>query len=1350
VTRALDALLGESPRMAALRADVERLLARWHGAGRLPPILILGETGTGKGLLARTLHEAGPRRAAPFVAVNCAALPDTLIEDELFGHVRGAFTGAHQAKAGLFQAAHGGTLFLDEIGLLPRALQAKLLTVLEDRAVRRLGATRAEPVDVALVAATGVDLKQAIAEGQFREDLYHRLAVVSFELPPLRARAGDILQLAEHFLAGACADYGLPARALAADARERLLRHRWPGNVRELGNMMERAALLTAGGEITAAMLNLDVVPPGDDAPKDTAAVPGSLDDALRERIESGLRAAGGSIRQAAVALGISRNTLRGRMDKYGLRQHAAVPSPASRAAPVAEGAEPAEWKSRHLAVLRVRLVAAPTVDAARALMEFVDKIHGFGGQLEDSSPTGVVAVFGLEPVENAPSHAALAALAIHGAAARMGAAPNRPLDSVIAIDGGHHLVRQQGPRFEIAADGKATMRSVPDDRVGAERPGAIWVTDAIVPFLTRGFALERLPDAGGGAWLLGKREAAAVAWSPFVGRSAEVATLLDAGALAARGRAQVVGIVGEAGVGKSRLLQETARRLQGWRVLSGGCAPYAVKTPYFPLAEILRSFCEVQDNDSADEVRAKISRSVPPAAGDPAWLLPALFDLLGVLPTDDALRSLDPPLRRRRTHDALRQLFLAAGAVQRLCLIVENLEWIDAASQEVLDRLVHGTGEARLLLLVTYRPEVRHAWGHESSFRQVPLEALPGQEAGEMLDALLGADPGLDPLKQRLAGHGNPLLLEETVRALVETKALEGARGHYRPTRPLDALEVPATVQAILAARIERLASEDRRLLQIASVVGKVVPLALLQAVAERPEEALRRGLEALEAAEFLRETGRPPALAYSFKHALTHEVTYGTLTPARRQALHARIVGAIERAHPDRLTEHVERLAHHALRGEMWEAAVGYLHEAGLRALTRSANQEATEDFEQALWALGHRPETRATMEQGVDLRFELRAALFPLGELDRILALLREAEDLARRLGDRRRLGQFHARMCHVLRLAGDPTEAVRSGESAHDVAESLGDVGLQVTASISLGAACLWTGDYRRAEDLLLRVLPLLEGDLIRDRLGFSGLPAVMARAHLTWVLADQGKFEPGIAHGQQGIRLAETLDHPYSLATICWYLAHLHLTRGEPRHAIGLLERAAEIARTWNLSDTSEGCAASLGYAYALVGRTDEGLPMIEHAMRGFEATGHRFARAFFLVPLGEACALAGRPTDALEFAGRALTLAREGGRRSGEASALRLLGDLSARLDQAERGERHYLDALALAAQLGMRPLVAHCHAGLGGLYRRAGRHPMAQHHVDEAATMYREMGMPFEVTSAEATEGRPTEDRGT
>ncbi len=287
--------------------------------------------------------------------------------------------------------------------------------------------------------------------------------------------------------------------------------------------------------------------------------------------------------------------------------------------------------------------------------------------------------------------------------------------------------------------------------------------------------------------------------------------------------------------------------------------------------------------------------------------------------------------------------MLLAASRSQALCLVVEDLHWIDTETQESLDSLVNGMVASRILLLVTYRPEYRHAWGSKTIYSQVGLDALPVESAG----ALLGRGPGLVPLKKLLVGQGNPFFLEETVRMLVEMRVLVGERGRYRLAHSVGAIAVPHTVQAILAARIDRLPPEDRHLLQVASVVGKDVPLPLLQAIADLPDEAIRRGLDHLQAAEFLYETRALPYPEYTFKHALTHEVTYGTLLPDRRQALHARIVEAIEGLNPDGLTGADERLAYHALRGELWEKTVTCLRQAGARAVGRSANRDAVRCF-------------------------------------------------------------------------------------------------------------------------------------------------------------------------------------------------------------------------------------------------------------------------------------------------------------------------------------------------------------------------------------------------------------------
>jgi non-specific serine/threonine protein kinase len=336
-------LLGQSPPIADLRERIDRLIAGRPAGGRLPSILIEGETGTGKGLLARVLHGAGGRSARAFVDVNCAAIPETLLEAELFGFERGAFTDARQEKPGLFEAAHGGTLFLDEIALLPAGAQAKLLKAIEERVVRRLGSTRSRPVDVWLLCATNVPLADAARDGRFREDLYHRLAVVTLSMPPLRERGPDVVLLAEHFLARACADYGVAPKALTPEAAEVLRGHAWPGNVRELANLMARLAILSGEPRVTPAMLGLPGPRAGPAAApasgdRRTAEAADSLRDELdaheRERLLQALGECDWNISQAAARLGLARGTLRYRIARHGLAPGAAGPSPARPGAP--------------------------------------------------------------------------------------------------------------------------------------------------------------------------------------------------------------------------------------------------------------------------------------------------------------------------------------------------------------------------------------------------------------------------------------------------------------------------------------------------------------------------------------------------------------------------------------------------------------------------------------------------------------------------------------------------------------------------------------------------------------------------------------------------------------------------------------------------------------------------------------------------------------------------------------------------------------------------------------------------------------------------------------------------------
>lgn len=317
-------ILGDAQAMQALKTRlgmiVDAELASPDASVR-PPVLILGETGTGKELIARALHFDGPRKSKPFIEVNCAALPEQLVESELFGHERGSFTDAREKKVGLFQAAEGGTLFLDEVGELPLATQAKLLRTLEERTIRPVGAVRDRKIDVRIVAATNATLEDKVREGEFRRDLFYRLNTLLIQSPPLRARENDILMLADAFLGDFSGRYGRPDLRFTEEARAALLKHSWPGNVRELRNIVEQACLLTVGPRIKPADLNLREIEALQPVQGAAPVASGTLNDVERDLIVAALRAVGGNVTLAARKLGVSRDTLRYRMERYDLKR---------------------------------------------------------------------------------------------------------------------------------------------------------------------------------------------------------------------------------------------------------------------------------------------------------------------------------------------------------------------------------------------------------------------------------------------------------------------------------------------------------------------------------------------------------------------------------------------------------------------------------------------------------------------------------------------------------------------------------------------------------------------------------------------------------------------------------------------------------------------------------------------------------------------------------------------------------------------------------------------------------------------------------------------------------------------
>jgi tetratricopeptide (TPR) repeat protein len=477
---------------------------------------------------------------------------------------------------------------------------------------------------------------------------------------------------------------------------------------------------------------------------------------------------------------------------------------------------------------------------------------------------------------------------------------------------------------------------------------------------------------------------------------------------------------------------------------------------------------------------------------------------------------------------------------------------------------------------------------------------------------------------------------------------------------------------------------------------------------------------------------------------------VAYGSLLLERRRVLHARIVEALEALAGDRGAEPLERLAHHALRGEVWGKALAYCRQAGEKALGRSAHREAVRYFEQALSALPHLPEARATREQAIDVHLALRSALQPSGDFGRILASLREAEALAATLEDPHRLGQVSIFLSNYFYLRGPYDQAIAAGQRALALATASGDAVLHALANLRLGQAYQAQGDYRRAIACLRQTVASLEGARRHERFGLTHLPAVIARARLTWCHAELGTFAEGDALGEEGLQIVETAAHPGSLMHAAWGMGLLALRRGDLPRALPLLERAIGICQDVDLQAYFPEMAAALGAAYLLDGRLADAVPLLTQAREQSMATARVHYETLCHLSLGEAQLLAGKLGEAQALAERALGLARERQERGHGAYALRLLGDIAAHRDSPEiaQPEAYYRQALALAEELGMRPLQAHCHSGLGTLYAKMDQREQARAELSTAIALYRSMEMTFWLPQVEAAlaqvEGRP------
>ncbi|MGH7966200.1 MAG: ATP-binding protein, partial [Candidatus Binatia bacterium] len=963
-------------------------------------------------------------------------------------------------------------------------------------------------------------------------------------------------------------------------------------------------------------------------------------------------------------------------------------------------------------------------------LQLMMDAVHRFEGTVSRVLGDGIMALFGAPlALEDHPQRALYAALLMHEAVDRYAAELQRSrgitLQIRVGLNTGEVVVRAVGNdlHMDYSAVGHAVGLAARMEALAT--PGSTLVT-ARTWGLTQGsfrFAaqgpiqIKGVRDPIEVYELLGPSAPrsrlairAARGLSPFVGRARELAQLQEIATLVQNGPGQVVSLVGEAGVGKSRLLEEIkpVLRASGYLLIEGAGFAYGKTRAYLPLIQMLKRYCEIGDQDDPATYQRKLRSRLASVDISLVEYLPVFLELLGVESGDPQTTNLSAEARLQKIFNGTKQLIALQSRRQPVALIVEDLHWLDARSLAFLQGLITGIAALRVFFLLNYRPGNPYPWEDQSFSHRLRIAPLQQRASEEMFTTLVGTAPevaALAPVVCQQSG-GNPFFLEEIVQGLIETGVLAGQPGAYTLARRLSVWTLPATVQGLLASRLDRLSPSLKALLQTAAVIGREFSRALLARVARLPEQELNQALTILETREFLYETAVYPDTIYAFKHALTQEVAYQSLLHERRTALHAAVGAAAEALYAEKLPEYVNVLAYHYARSTNTDKALHYLHLAGLQAFNLCADTDALHFWGESLRVLATLPPGMERDRQEVRIRLHLINVLSRQDKDDgSTRAHFEAAEGVCRRLNDPRLLVKLHAALAATYVLWGRPRLGLTHAGTAKDLAVSLGDVRLRV---MTLGplASLLWTAgrftEGRQAAEegiSLVQQYGLLNGPT--DLIAYPSVQCLAIAGVCQGFLGDFaqgcGALQEAVASaGQHRVHIPQALSH--------WSLALLHDLRGDGSSALREANTALSImqevgAGGWSLL---VGCARD----YLAARQSDGPVPTPWLTQTWQEK------RAFYELAgawLAEATLRAGRQEEALRLATMALAEAEASESTWFLYAAHAALGRVLARLESRDDtgAETHLLAALRYAETMQSRPLCGRAALELGAVLSR-------------------------------------------
>jgi class 3 adenylate cyclase len=1003
-------------------------------------------------------------------------------------------------------------------------------------------------------------------------------------------------------------------------------------------------------------------------------------------------------------------------------------------------------------------------------LTTMVSAVHRFEGAVNQVMGDGIMALFGAPLAhEDHALRAACAALAMQDAVANLRdpaweAHGTRPQIRV-GLNSGEVAIRsvRSDLSMEYRAVGSTTHIAARMEQLAA--PGAVLLTGETFRLgggMLRARALGPMPIKGvpepievyelSGISVRTRFQASALrGLSPLVGREETLGALARALAAAAAGQSRAAVLFGDPGVGKSRLCHELLNRAaERFRVLEASALSYASATPHGVLASMVRSLFGIDDEDDVERLVSKARACLSELGEDETRPMHVLLELLDVPSHDRDWARLDPVQKRRRIEETLRALLAAWCARGPAVLLCEDLHWCDADSLAFIASLVDSPPGSQTLLLLTHRSDVQPPWAAASHVLSCRIAALEAADAEALLTSLLGNAQDLAPLRQRLAERtdGNPFFIEESVRAVLESGRLHAEAGGLHPDR----VDVPASIDALLGARIDRLPEAALEILQAAAVIGGDVHAEVLRAVAELDAQEFNARLGTLTRAELLFEAAQlsrdsaPSTRMFRFKHALIQEVVYKRLLRPRKRALHARAVEVFELHYSARIAEHVERLAEHAYRAELWDKCAQYEKLACLRAASRSANGQAVLHLDRAIEALLRVAAGPERDRAAIDIRLIALAPLLPLGAHDRVIQLLREAEQLARELADVGRLARVASQLSAELWLTANYELALRSAEEALALLTQLPGDQFALASSIHYNIAMIHhaRGAYDAALLRLHALLPQFSGANAQRRLGWAGYPSVLVRTFIVSVASMTGNFAEAERMFEEGCALADQLDHPFSRTMIREQYGLCLLVKGEPEAAARILQQALDVCLDDEVHTMYMPIASHLGMALLELGKLEQARTLIEHAARAaLDRVGH-YAITYSGIAQSLAQLYAGDVAAALSSAERALHDTQGCGELGFQVRAqLQYAAALAQSPGRQADAAQAYAEALAQARELAMPPWAALAQQGLAALHEAAGRPDLAGAALEAALRIWRELAAPARVAELSAWRAR-------